>query len=78
MDNLLSDVACVGTENSLLDCPGNISPVNCDSGEDAALVCQGMYMYVYIILCLFYIPTYVILGFAIVSFCFVFIVHSYI
>ena len=46
---VLSDVACVGNESSLLSCPGNILAPECYSGEGAAIVCQGkMYIVVYI------------------------------
>ena len=38
---VLSDVACVGNESYILNCTGNIIAPECDSGEGAAVVCQG-------------------------------------
>ena len=38
---VLSDVGCVGMENSLLSCPANTTPGDCPSGKGAAIVCQG-------------------------------------
>ena len=38
---VLSDVACVGHETYILNCSGNINAPECDSGEGAAIVCQG-------------------------------------
>ena len=38
---VLSDVACVGNESSLLNCSANTVSVECDSGEGAAVVCQS-------------------------------------
>ena len=38
---VLSDVECLGNENSLLNCSGNVVNVECDSGEGAAIVCQS-------------------------------------
>ena len=38
---VVSDVACVGNESSLLNCSVNTVSVECDSGEGAAIVCQG-------------------------------------
>ena len=40
---VLSDVGCVGNESSLLDCPRSTHSVECDSGEGAAIVCQGRF-----------------------------------
>ncbi|XP_066566457.1 deleted in malignant brain tumors 1 protein-like [Amia ocellicauda] len=37
----LDDVACVGTETSLLNCPANLGSNNCDHSEDAGVVCSG-------------------------------------
>ena len=41
LPNVLSDVACTGNENSLLNCSGNTIAVECVSGEGAAIVCQS-------------------------------------
>ena len=46
---VLSDVACVGNENSILNCSGNAITVECDSGEGAAVVCQGEYTFIHIL-----------------------------
>ena len=37
---ILTDVQCIGTESYLLDCPTSPSQ-QCDSQEEAAVVCQG-------------------------------------
>ena len=47
LPTVLSDVACVGNESSLLNCSGNVASVECDSGEGAAIVCQGRFLLVY-------------------------------
>ena len=50
----LDDVACVGNESTLSQCPHNgIGIHNCDHSEDAGVICFGMYMY----LCVFFLCT---------------------
>ena len=36
-----SEVECVGSEGLLLNCSVSILPAHCESGEGAAIVCQG-------------------------------------
>jgi hypothetical protein len=41
----LDEVACVGTESTLLSCPANpLYDTNCDHSEDAAVECMGLLM----------------------------------
>ena len=37
---VLSNVACTGTETSILDCPAGNVPASCTHSDDAALMCQ--------------------------------------
>ena len=37
---LLDNVQCVGTEDRLVDCPHDQSPVNCSNFTDAGVHCQ--------------------------------------
>ena len=37
---ILDDVACIGSENSLFDCPHSTAE-NCDHSEGAGVVCTG-------------------------------------
>ena len=39
---VLSDVECNGNESSILSCTFNTSHIQCDSGEGAAIICQGI------------------------------------
>ena len=44
---VLSDVECDGNESSVLSCPSNTTHIQCDSGEGAAIICQGKACVVY-------------------------------
>ena len=40
---VLDNVACVGSETRLIDCPGNpIGTHNCNHGEDAGVICTPL------------------------------------
>ena len=43
MPIVLSNVECDGNESSIISCDDNTSYIQCDSGEGAAIVCQGIY-----------------------------------
>lgn len=44
-DILLDNIICTGHESSLLECGHNpLRENNCDHGEDAGVVCGGMYI----------------------------------
>ena len=38
---VLRDVECDGNESFILSCPSNTTHIQCDSGEGAAIICQG-------------------------------------
>ena len=42
---VLSDVECDGNESSILSCTFNTTHIQCDSGEGAAIICQGIYVF---------------------------------
>ena len=44
---VLSNVECNGNESSILSCPSNTTHIQCDSGEGAAIICQGNACVVY-------------------------------
>ena len=47
---LLSNLGCSGNERSLAECPHRgVGTHFCLHTEDAGVVCQGMYMYMYIL-----------------------------